>query len=96
MQMIGGPIDGAYLPVQPSCEQPPTQLAVWCPEIKGWCAYIDRAAGGVAIVDVYKLCDGIKLPTMCPPDTDAVSLHYNGQLSKEEMAEITRLQKGGL
>lgn len=93
MQMLGGPLDGALLPVHPKFDKPPTHLAIWCPENGCWCSYIDEKAGGVMVVDVYKIRVGVPLPTRQPPDSTVITLDYEGILTKEDMMAVEQMRR---
>lgn len=93
MQMVGGPLDGALLPLHPQYEKAPTHLAVWCPDNGRWCNYANEKTGGVMVVDVYKIRMGVVLPTVRPRDAKVINMNYCGILSREDMLAVEQMRR---
>lgn len=89
LKMLGGPLDGAYLPVQR--DPPPTHLAVYVPENKSWVTYHDHRDDRKMAVDVYKIRATSILPTRPPPDTKPIGMCYDGVMSPEDMLAVEQL-----
>lgn len=92
--LLGGGLDGGYLPVHPRYTEPPTHLAVFNPDQRGWLRYVDPNAGGVGSFDVFKIPQGVSLPMSCPEHHAKVfQFVYDGMLETHEAKEIERISR---
>lgn len=89
LKMIGGPLDGSYLPVQHM--PPPTHLAVYVPDNKSWVTYSNERDNREMAVDVYKIRSSIELPTRPPPAAELLVLNYQGVMSKEDRLAVEQM-----
>ena len=93
LSLLGGGLDGIYLPVHPRYEQPPTHLAIWNPLQQGWLRYTDPEAGGVGDFDVYKFVPGAAMPIHRPREGKIFVLVYDGMCSTGQQREIERMER---
>ena len=89
LKMVGGPLDGGYLPVQHL--PPPTHLAVYVPENKSWVTYNNEQDNREMAFDVYKIRSSIELPTRPPPDVAVLALNYQGIMSREDRLAVEQM-----
>ena len=87
LQLMGGPLDGLFLPVTPGAATPPRQLIIFSPLNTTWSNYVDRKRR-VGATDVYKIKGGAKLPIYKPTGYKAVDMHYLGAMSAEAAKTI--------
>jgi len=86
LHLIGGPLDGAVMPVNPRFNRPPTHLAIHAP-LSGWTCYEHEHAGGLADYDVYRI-NGEPLTPPNMPKGQIYNLLYRGPLSQTEAQQI--------
>lgn len=93
--LIGGPLDGVYLPANPEMPGVPTQLFIYAAEAGSWSLYVnEEAASDAPACDVYSLRRGaVNMMGTCPPDAELYRLEYVRPLTKPEVAQIERLGK---
>ena len=93
--LIGGPLDGIYMPVNPEMPSVPTQLFIFAAEVGGWSLYANNdAASDAPVVDVYSLRRGaVSQMSSCPPDVELYRLEYVRPLTPPEVAQIKRMGK---
>lgn len=92
LALIGGPLDGVYIPVNSQTNEPPSELFVHCPEFGTWSVYRNENVGGVASCDVYVLRRGALVPlAVTPRNKEIFKLDYTRPLSPEEVVEVERI-----
>jgi hypothetical protein len=91
--LIGGPLDGIYIPVKPEMPGVPTQLYIYADEAGAWSLYAnDEASPETPAVDVYSLCRGaVNLMAHKPRDAELYHLDYVRPLTAPEVAEIRKI-----
>ena len=91
--LIGGPLDGVYLPANPEMPGVPTQLFIYAAEAGSWSLYVNNDAGEDApAVDVYSLRRGaVNMMGTCPPDAELYRLDYVRPLTQPEVAQIKKM-----
>lgn len=86
LHLIGGPLCGAMMPVNPRFNRPPTHLAIHSPVV-GWTCYEHEHGGGLADYDVYKI-NGEPVMPQTKPKGEIFNLLYRGPLSPQEAQQI--------
>ena len=98
--LMGGPLDGVYLPVNPEMPGVPTQLYIYAAEAGAWSAYENNESyeGGPPAADVYSLRRGaVNMMTSYPRGAELYRLFYVRPLTALEVAEIQKIgRKRGL
>jgi len=91
--LIGGPLDGVYLPANPEMPGIPTQLFIYAAEAGAWSLYVnDDASADAPACDVYALRRGaLNMMGTCPPEAELYRLDYIRPLTQTEVAQIERL-----
>jgi len=94
--LIGGPLDGIYMPANPQMPGVPTQLFIFAEEAGAWSLYANNDASSDApAVDVYSLRRGaVNLMTSCPRDAELYRLEYVRPLTEPEVVEIKKMGRG--
>lgn len=95
IELIGGPLDGIYMPVNPEMPGVPSRLFIFAAEARGWSLYENHdAQEDTATTDVYCLRQGaIGMMVNPPPDPELYRLDYVRPLTVAEVAEIQRMGK---
>lgn len=97
--LMGGPLDGIYIPANPEMPGVPAELYINDEEVPSWSYYRNSQAGGDApALDVYSLRRGaVRRMTSPPPDAELCRLNYVRALSSQEVAQIKSIgRKHGL
>jgi hypothetical protein len=89
--LVGGPLDGVCLPLNPHVNTAPAQLYVYYPDIRCWSAYESDQGGGVVTVDVYRIRQGAAAYTKIPADAVSFRLNFTRILNRAESQRIERL-----
>lgn len=91
LYLIGGPLDGMYMPANPRHEGMPSKIAIYAKEC-GWHAYTNPNDGGTLKIDVYKIMQkGDNSFTRKPSNARIHELHYDSVLSPIQAQQIERL-----
>lgn len=99
ISLIGGPLDGIYIPANPEMPGVPTQLFIYAAEAGSWSLYENKdAAAETPALDVYSLRRGaINMMGTPPPDAELYTLDYVRPLTAPEVAQIKNIgRKHGL
>lgn len=92
LQLVGGGLDGCFLPVHPRYTTAPTNLLIYNPEQGHWLSYEGGEADSQRIVDVYKIPDGVPAPSVRPVQpAEVFRLAFVGQVPPTQAKEIERL-----
>jgi len=97
--LVGGPLDGIFIPANPEMPGVPTELYINDEEAPSWSHYANSKAGGEPpALDVYSLRKGaVRRLTSPPPDAELCRLNYVRALSPQEVAQIKSIgRKHGL
>ena len=91
LYLIGGPLDGMYMPANPKLKGAPSEIAIFARQC-GWHAYHDPQGGGTAKVDVYKILSQRQDSFMrAPKGADLHEMHYTGALPQDQAQKIERM-----
>lgn len=92
LQLIGGPLDGLFLPTTPDSKTLPHRLIIYSPSTAAWSCYTDpkRRSGPV---DCYKIRAGAMLITSSPPGMTVANMHYAGPLSPEAAQSMENMAR---
>lgn len=94
MQLFGGGLDGCFLPVHPRYDTAPTHLLIYNPEQGYWLSYMSSEADDHRVVDVYKIPDGVPMPSAKPQQpAEVFRLDFVGLIPPTQAKEIERLTK---
>jgi len=91
LYLIGGPLDGMYMPANPKLRGFPSEIAIYARQC-GWVGYHDPEAGGTAKVDVYKIVQQRQDSfTRAPKGAVLHEMHYSGVLPQDQAQKIERM-----
>jgi len=91
LYLIGGPLDGIFMPANPRLEGMPTEIIIWDRSC-GWHCYQDAEGGGLAKVDVYKIVSQGNTSFMrAPKGARLHEMNYVGAVPLDKAKEIERL-----
>lgn len=75
LSLLGGPLDGIFLPLVAQANTLPGQLFVYYPEMSTWLVYRNREIAE-SVIDVYRLRRGGAPMVSKPKDVDVASMAY--------------------
>ena len=91
LYLVGGPLDGMYMPANPKHDGVPSKIAIYAAEC-GWHAYLNPNDGGTLKIDVYKIMwKSDNSFTRKPSNVQVYELHYDSALSPMQAQQIERL-----
>ena len=100
LALMGGPLDGVYLPANPDMDTLPTQVYVYSPECRGWSLYMSEEYSdeddppAKPTTDVYCLRRGaVNMMTSAPREADRYDLVFVRPLTPQEVVHIEKLGK---
>lgn len=88
--LIGGPLDGVYIPMLPPYTAPASGACVWSPPTNSWIIYELENSGGVASMDCYKLKAISASCLVLPEGASACRMLYQRPANKSEIAQVER------
>lgn len=94
LQLVGGGLDGCFLPVHPRYVTAPTNLFIYNPEQGYWLSYVANWKSSDVVVDVYKIPDGVAAPSARPQQpAEIFRLDFVELVPPEHAQEIERMTR---